>query len=293
MAAPDIDPNQWYNIHVNNDTDSSLQGTVLYGPPNATGTLKGSRGAVFMKTTDGTSNLQKWQIYPLTVNNTIVYALRSKEASSKAFMATSLSNTEAEEGHTQPSMVRGDVADDSVYWTFGKWGSDESWFLTNAVNGTKYHLNKNSSNTLMNMSPNMTAPDYQKWSVESIGRINDKAFSTVSVSTQIETEVLVVNKKLTTAKQLPGLTVTAPPSTTSSSSTPNTASATSTPTASPSSTTVPPPTGLSTGAKAGIGAAVGGAALIALLLLALFLLRRRKNATREPPPYEVGNTEHV
>jgi hypothetical protein len=181
MSTPNFDTNTWYNVHVGNDTDSSLQGTVLYGPPNATGALKGTRGAVFMKTTDASSRLQKWQIFPLTINNTIVYAMRSQESSAKSFMATSLSDTEVEEGSTRPDMVRGDVSDRSVYWSFQKWGSEDSFYLTNAANGTTYHLNVNASTTLMNMSPNMSATITQQWSFEPIGKINDKVWSTVNV----------------------------------------------------------------------------------------------------------------
>ena len=183
MSIPDFDTNQWYSMHVGNDTESALQGTVLYGPEGATGALKGTRGAVFMKSTDGSSRLQKWQIFPLTVNNSVVYALRSQESSSRSFMASAFSDIEAEEGKTQPGMVKNDVADNSVYWSFQEWGSENSFYLTNAANGTRYRLNKNASSTLLNLSPNTTDPTTQQWSFEPIAKINDKAWSTVNVRT--------------------------------------------------------------------------------------------------------------
>ncbi|KAK8034719.1 hypothetical protein PG993_009714 [Apiospora rasikravindrae] len=56
--------------------------------------------------------------------------------------------------------------------------------------------------------------------------------------------------------------------------------------------------GLSTGAKAGMGAGVGGGALLILALLAFFFLRRRRNTGAageyEKPPYqETGDAAHA
>ncbi|KAK8046494.1 hypothetical protein PG996_014558 [Apiospora saccharicola] len=91
----------------------------------------------------------------------------------------------------------------------------------------------------------------------------------------------------------PATTTSAP--TTTRSTVPQTEVPTPTPTPSPTAPAESDPVnsdaeGLSTGAKAGIGAGVGGCALLAIGLLAFFFVRRRKRAPAgevyEKPPYQ-------
>lgn len=174
MSEPTIDTNQWYYLYVNDDRRQALVGTNLY-------TSSGTKGAVFFNTTDTSANTQRWQIFPTTVNGTRVYTLRSKEGGPNAFMGAGYVQEEDTEGHTRPQMFRGDVADNGVYWNFGGWG-DGTWFLSNGINGTSYHLNRK-VNGLLAMSPNITAPQNgQRWNMAEIAKIDDEKYSSVNVS---------------------------------------------------------------------------------------------------------------
>jgi hypothetical protein len=63
--------------------------------------------------------------------------------------------------NTRPMMMRGDIANNSVYWSFNAWG-DSTWFLTNAANDDQ-HLNRQGNGPL-SMSSNITAPQNgQRW----------------------------------------------------------------------------------------------------------------------------------
>ena len=173
MATPTIDKNQWYHLYVNGIKKRALIGTDL----NSSG---GTRGAVFFNTTDTAVNVQRWQIYPVTVNDTTVYTLRCKETGPNGFMGTGYVDEEETEGKTRPMMLRGDIADNTVYWNFGSWG-DGTWFLTNSANGTDYHLNKKAGNVVA-MSPNVTAPQNgQRFGFAAIDRIDDEKYWSVNV----------------------------------------------------------------------------------------------------------------
>jgi hypothetical protein len=177
MTTLKFDTNQWYQLYVNEDKRQSLLGTSLYNKG-------GTKGAVFFNTTNIDSNLQRWQIFPVTVDGATVYTLRSKDSGPNGFMGTGYSEDEDTEGKTRPSMFRGDIADNNVYWTFDSWG-DGTWYLSSAANGTTYHLNKK-ANGIMAMSPNVTAPQNgQRWSFTTIDKIDDEKYSSVNVSTRI------------------------------------------------------------------------------------------------------------
>jgi hypothetical protein len=176
MAAPTFDKNQWYHLYVNGDKDAALIGTVLFD--NA-----GTRGAVFFKTTNLTEDNQRWQIFPVTVNDTTVYTFRGKTAGPSGFLGTAYREKEDTEGKTAPTMLRGDVATDSVYWSLDAWG-DGTFAMSNAANGTGYHMDRAES-ALVRMNPNITAPQNgQRWSFETIDKIDDVKYSSVSVSFQ-------------------------------------------------------------------------------------------------------------
>jgi hypothetical protein len=173
MATPKFDTNQWYQLYTNEDKKSSLIGTSLFN-------RGGTRGAVFFNTTDTSANVQRWQIFPVTINETTAYTIRSKDSGSNGFMGTGFNPNEEIEDSTRPMMFRGDVADNSVYWSFNTWG-DGTWYLTNAANDTQ-HLNRQ-SNGLLSMSSNITAPQNgQRWGFASIAKIDDEKYSSVNVS---------------------------------------------------------------------------------------------------------------
>jgi hypothetical protein len=173
MTTPTFDKNQWYYLYVNEDKSKALLGTNLY-------TESGTKGAVFFNTTNTASNSQRWQIFPVTVNDTTVYTLRCKAGGPNGFMSTAYSETEETEGKTRPSMFRGDVVTKNAYWTFGSWG-DGTWYMANAANGTGYHLNRKGSG-IMAMSPNVTAPQNgQRWGFATIGKIDDEKYSSIIV----------------------------------------------------------------------------------------------------------------
>ena len=169
MATPKFDPNMWYQLTMG-DTKQSYLGTVLFAN-------SGTRGATYFNTTDTSSKSQQWQVFQL---NSTTWVLRTAEAGPSAYMGTTFSSEETTQGKTRPTMLRGDVADASAFWTFESWG-DGTYFLTNAANGTDYHLNRK-ENSLMAMSPNITAPQNgQRWQFKEIDAIDDKKWSAVDV----------------------------------------------------------------------------------------------------------------
>ncbi|KAF2629328.1 hypothetical protein BU25DRAFT_389419 [Macroventuria anomochaeta] len=248
MAAPNLDTNQWYSMYINNYNTSSMLSTSLY-------TRSGTAGAVFFNFTNHDSATQRWQIFP--INSTTV-VLRTKEGGANGFIGAQPADSN---GEISPLMLRGDVADDSVFWQFGSWG-DGTWYLYNSANGTDYHLaNKNGQ---VRMDNNITAPqNLQRFSFDSVAAINDEAYSSVN---------------------LLSATVTSPGTLSATASA--TASATSSFAATSTSTSTPTPsTGLSTAGKAGIAAALGIAALIALVALGL-IHRQKRNRKRISKPQE-------
>ncbi|KAF2477542.1 uncharacterized protein BDR25DRAFT_274753 [Lindgomyces ingoldianus] len=163
-----FDSNQWYQLYVNQNKDSSLLGTNLY--------KNGESGAVFFNTTDTDLPGQRWQIY--SVNDT--YVLRNKDGGTNAFLGTKYEPTETTPGQTQALMIKNTISDDAVYWTVTPWG-DGTFYLTNGENGTSWHLKKK-ANGLLALDSNITAPQNgQRFSFKTIGAINDKKFSSVNV----------------------------------------------------------------------------------------------------------------
>lgn len=173
MTTPIFDKNQWYQLYVNEDKTQALMGTSLFNKG-------GTTGAVFFNTTNTATNVQRWQIYPVTVNDATAYTFRCKDGGPNAFMGTAYVEAEATDGKTRPQMLRGDIVSNNVYWSIGSWG-DGTWFLTNAANGTDFQLNRN-GNGLLAMSSNITAPQNgQRWGFTTIDKIDDEKYSNVNV----------------------------------------------------------------------------------------------------------------
>jgi hypothetical protein len=174
MASPTFDTNQWYQLYVNEDKTQSLLGTSLYNKG-------GTKGAVFFNSTNPASKLQRWQIFPVAIDGTTAYILRSGDSGPNGFVGAGYSEDDENEGKTRPQMFRGDIASNNVYWSFNNWG-DGTFFLTNAANGTTYHMNKRGDG-IVSMSSNITAPQNgQRWNFAAIDKINDEKFSSVNVS---------------------------------------------------------------------------------------------------------------
>lgn len=172
MSAPNFDTNQWYQICLGDGKEQCLIGTSLFNASN-------TKGAVFMSPNKATATVQRWQIVPVTINHTNTYILRTKDSGPNGFMGTGYSANEESEGMTRPSMFRGDVVDNNVYWNFGTWG-DGMFYLTNAINGT-YHLNKK-NNGIMAMSNVIAAPQNgQRFGFEAVAKIDDEKYSSVNV----------------------------------------------------------------------------------------------------------------
>ncbi|KAF9699594.1 hypothetical protein EKO04_002431 [Ascochyta lentis] len=256
MTGPSLDTNQWYFLYVGNSKDNALWGTSLYS--------KGKEGAVFLNYTQTGVNNMRWQIYPF---NDTSYIIRSKAGGANALLGTHYVPAEQTEGHTRPYMVKDSIADDSVFWQFGSWG-DDSWWLTNARNGTTYHLNLK-PNGLLTMDPNISAAAWggQSWKFGSIEKIDDQTFSSVTLPSA-------------TSSSLEASATTTESSTSSSPTT-----------TTPTTSTLPTPasTGLSTASKAGLGAGLGIAFVLVFFVL-VFFYRRKRNARSTPiaqqPAYE-------
>jgi hypothetical protein len=176
----DIDSNQWYQL-CTGECGQSLFGTEVY-------TKSASIGASFCQITDYSSENQRWQLLKL---NSTAWTIRGQKAGADVYLGTSFSPKEETERNTTVSMLRGDVADASVYWNLTPWG-DKTWYFTNLANGTFQMVKK--PNSLMAMTPNIAAPAApgQKWVIRKITAINDKEFSSVNVSSMVN--------KISTAK---------------------------------------------------------------------------------------------
>ncbi|KAG4414319.1 hypothetical protein IFR04_012565 [Cadophora malorum] len=236
----------WHQIYIGDSPDGgqSASGTSLY--------KNSLTGAIFFTETNTTKPQQLWQLYPF---NSTYYALRSKDSGPTGYLTVNFQTQEDTPGKTVPLMTNASISDNSRFWQIEPWG-DGSFFLSNAANGTEWHLEKKPK-SLMAMSSNITAPqDGQRFSFKQLGQIQNGEFTTVATPSETSTAI-------------PSGSITNSPAPSSNSSSP----------------------GLSTGAKAGIGAGVGVAAFVALLILGFFLLKRRKRTARpsgqEPtPPYE-------
>ncbi|KAF2653231.1 hypothetical protein K491DRAFT_680723 [Lophiostoma macrostomum CBS 122681] len=243
-----FDKNQWHQLYTNQSDVMSLLGTNLY--------QDGKTGSVFFNTTDTDDPRYRWQIFSI---NSTTYVIRNQDGGGTALLGTAYAPTEDYDGHTRGQMVKGNISDESVYWTITPW-NDGTYYMVNEANGTNWHLGNHNGIIILDSNitkaPDGTAPGEQRWTLHPIenATINDSRFSSV---------------------ELPTYTVTsAPPNPSPTGSAPATTSSVS-----------PQPGGLSTAAKAGIGAGVGAAALIALVLLGLFFWRRRKQET-SPSPYQ-------
>ncbi|KAH7067810.1 hypothetical protein FB567DRAFT_256283 [Paraphoma chrysanthemicola] len=269
MATPVVDRNQWYQIYNNGDKSQAVMGTNLFN-------RGGTTGAVFFNTTNTAANVQRWQIFPVTVNDTKLYTLRCKEGGPNAFMSTFYVEAEATDGKTRPIMMRGDVANKNAYWSIEAWG-DDTWFFTNAANGSGYHLNKN-GNGIMVMSSDIAAPQNgQRFQFATIDKIDDDKYSSVNLVGMTSSSSRALSSSTTASNTATSNSVVATSTSGSSSSTPSPD-----PIANSSTSS-----GLSTGAKAAIGAVVGGVVLIALVILGLYLRKKRKHRAQYTKAYEL------
>jgi hypothetical protein len=166
----DIDSNQWYQI-CTGTCGQSLFGSEVYANSAST-------GAAFCQVTNTSSENQRWQLLKL---NSTAWTIRAQKAGANVYLGAAFSSKEETEGNTVTTMLRGDVADASVYWIPTPWG-DGPWYFTNSANGTDHLLKK--PNSLMAMTPNISSPagPGQRWHIKPITAINDSAFSGVNVS---------------------------------------------------------------------------------------------------------------
>ncbi|KAF1917272.1 hypothetical protein BDU57DRAFT_159420 [Ampelomyces quisqualis] len=256
MSIPDFDTNQ-----------------CLFNASN-------TKGAVFMSPNEASATVQRWQIVPVNINQTHAYILRTRESGANGFMGTGYFANEGSEGMTRPSMFRGDVVDNNVYWNFGSWG-DGMFYLTNTINGT-YHLNKK-NNGIMAMSRDIAVPQNgQRFSFDAVAKVDNEKYSSVNLIGISSTSAMSSTvSAIATATSTPALAT----------------SSLSSPTASADAQSNASSSGLSTVAKSGIGAAVGGVVLIALVALGLFFWRKRKqqfpqHVIPQETVYGVHSTRH-
>lgn len=128
--------------------------------------------------------MNRWQLYSI---NSTTYVLRSEEGGPTAFLSSKYARNETTPGQTAALMLRGDLTDDSVYWSVTPWG-DGTFFMTNGANGTAWHLQKKGNGWVALNSNTTDTPPGQRWSFTAIhdgdkaAKINDKNYSTVDVS---------------------------------------------------------------------------------------------------------------
>ena len=170
-AMANLNSSFWYHLYIKRDKTRSLAATNL-------SSRNETMGATLYKSVDKNNATQRWQWFGI---NSTTYVLRCEVGGPDAFLGTKHEPSEKTPGQTQAVMVRGDVSDDSVYWTVSPW-EDGTFFMTNGENGTDWHLEKMRSGSIA-MSSNVTAPqDGQRWSFEAIEAINDDNYSTIQVS---------------------------------------------------------------------------------------------------------------
>ena len=95
---------EWYQLYVNGNDKAGLWGTELY---------KEGRGAVYFNTTTTDRKVFRWQLFPI---NSTSYVLRTEEGGPNGYLGTKFEPKETSPGQTQALMLRGDIADDSIYW---------------------------------------------------------------------------------------------------------------------------------------------------------------------------------
>ena len=167
MAAPTMDPNAWYSLSIASDPSSLLMSTNLFS-------RSGTAGATFFASAAPDNATQRWQVFPL---NTTTFVLRTQEGGANALIGSQPADAK---GVISPLMLRGDVADESVFWTIGGWG-DGTWWLANGGNGSAYHLARNRTGVVMD--GNVTAPqNEQRWGFEKGAAVDDERYSSVNVS---------------------------------------------------------------------------------------------------------------
>ncbi|KAH7125507.1 hypothetical protein B0J11DRAFT_308006 [Dendryphion nanum] len=161
---------EWHHLYVNGKDGEAMWGTNLY--------KNSERGAVYFNTTDLNRKINRWQLFGV---NPTTYVLRTQEGGSNAYLGTKSETKEDTPGRTQALMIRGDLADDSIYWTIQPWG-DGTFYLYNIANRTSWHLNKDSGSATM--SSNITAPQNgQRFSLKPIkgAIVSEPSFSIINV----------------------------------------------------------------------------------------------------------------
>lgn len=121
-----------------------------------------------------------WQFFPF---NTTYYVLRSK-ADDQGFLNARIEDVEtnmptAIVGNTGTHMANSTLSDDSVFWQI-KPRDDGTFYMTNAANGTSWHLD---SDGWLWMNSNFTGRDSnQYFTFKGLGKIGDEKYSSVVVS---------------------------------------------------------------------------------------------------------------
>jgi hypothetical protein len=166
-----IDSNRWYALFIAGPERRNQTLGCIYGQ----GTKS---GAITMDPEAPSLPKQRWQIYPL---NATTYVLRNQRGGANAFLGAFFEPKETADGQTRPRIVRGDIADATVYWSFGRWG-DGTYWLSNAANTTDWHYDVSKTNA-MKMSRDIAPPQAdQRWNFEAVAVIDDSTYSTVDVN---------------------------------------------------------------------------------------------------------------
>jgi hypothetical protein len=147
-------------------------------------TTNNGTGAVFFQRTNTSQPNQRWQIWNAQNDS---YVLRSGNSGPYGYMIAIASKSdtstvaELNNGNTVPAARNyANITDDALFWTIGPWG-DGSFHMTNAANGSAWHLQKN-PNGQMAMSSNITGSQPgQRFVFNSLGKITNQAFETLKV----------------------------------------------------------------------------------------------------------------
>ncbi|KAF2493326.1 hypothetical protein BU16DRAFT_583444 [Lophium mytilinum] len=263
-----IDSNKWYQLSIGL-SDKPL--FSMCGMNLSTAGGDPGLGAAYFGATNSSDTSQQWQIYP--VNSSTTYVLRTKASGpQKGYLGTQLAVDEKTKGSTWPRMAYYAISDAAMYWHFVPWG-DGSFYMTNAANGTDWHLESEGDGHAV-MSSDSKARNNQAFVFKPLGEINDAAFSTidapgVTITSSPDTTLATPSVSHTSAMAMRSSII----ATTAATSAPNT-TATLGSAASGSR-------GLSTGASAAIGASVGAIGLAAIIVVALLVLQRRRRAVQQ------------
>jgi hypothetical protein len=126
-----FDHNQWYQIYLEVDPGVSIKADVLAQTGAGVG-----QSAIYAYYTDTASPSQQWQLFAF---NSSYHVIRNRNTGPTGYLGTFAQSSQATIGGSTPNMRNYTLSDNSMFWQIQPW-ADGTSYLTNAANGTGWHL---------------------------------------------------------------------------------------------------------------------------------------------------------